>query len=100
MVAEHIFLRLNSELDKTTVAILKKNKYSTLLLIFLFVFQNGLTALHYAAAMSRKDGLQLYKMLLQAGADPKIRDTVSNFISFLFSLKRKLKQLCPKLYKI
>ncbi|KFM80386.1 hypothetical protein X975_25235, partial [Stegodyphus mimosarum] len=24
--------------------------------------------------MSRKDGLQLYKMLLQAGADPKIRD--------------------------
>lgn len=36
--------------------------------------KNGLTALHYAAAMSRKDGLQIYKMLLQAGADPKIRD--------------------------
>ncbi|KAG8192459.1 hypothetical protein JTE90_017989 [Oedothorax gibbosus] len=36
--------------------------------------KNGLTALHYSAAMSRKDGQQLYKMLLQAGADPKIRD--------------------------
>ncbi|GFW23202.1 uncharacterized protein TNCV_3803021 [Trichonephila clavipes] len=38
--------------------------------------KNGLTALHYAAAMSRKDGQQMYKMLLQAGADPKVRDSV------------------------
>ncbi|GFQ86589.1 uncharacterized protein TNCT_494191 [Trichonephila clavata] len=37
--------------------------------------KNGLTALHYAAAMSRKDGQQMYKMLLQAGADPKVRDS-------------------------
>ncbi|CAL1264912.1 unnamed protein product, partial [Larinioides sclopetarius] len=37
--------------------------------------KSGLTALHYAAAMSRKDGQQMYKMLLQAGADPKVRDS-------------------------
>ncbi|XP_054709445.1 myb-like protein X [Uloborus diversus] len=42
--------------------------------------KNGLTALHYAAAMSRKDGQQIYKMLAQAGADSKIRDNVSQEI--------------------
>ncbi|XP_076360793.1 uncharacterized protein LOC143252483 isoform X2 [Tachypleus tridentatus] len=36
--------------------------------------KDGRTALHYAAAVPRKDGKTMFKMLLQAGADIRIRD--------------------------
>ncbi|XP_022254486.1 uncharacterized protein LOC106469361 [Limulus polyphemus] len=36
--------------------------------------KDGRTALHYAAAVPRKDGKTMFKMLLQAGADTRIRD--------------------------
>ncbi|XP_076319726.1 uncharacterized protein LOC143230311 isoform X2 [Tachypleus tridentatus] len=36
--------------------------------------KDGRTALHYAAAVPRKDGKTMFKMLLQAGANTRIRD--------------------------
>ncbi|XP_023231075.1 GATA zinc finger domain-containing protein 14-like [Centruroides sculpturatus] len=36
--------------------------------------KDGRTALHYATAASRKESINIYKILIQAGADPKIRD--------------------------
>lgn len=38
--------------------------------------KEGRTALHYAAATTNKNGNKIYKMLLKAGADTKVRDAV------------------------
>lgn len=39
---------------------------------------DGRTALHYAAATNHKHGQKIYKLLLRAGADTKVKDLVSN----------------------
>ncbi|RWS24236.1 Tankyrase-1-like protein, partial [Leptotrombidium deliense] len=37
--------------------------------------REGRTALHYAAATTNRNGAKIYKILLRAGADPRVRDT-------------------------
>ncbi|RWS09895.1 Tankyrase-1-like protein [Dinothrombium tinctorium] len=36
--------------------------------------REGRTALHYAAATTNRNGAKIYKILLRAGADPRVRD--------------------------
>lgn len=40
--------------------------------------RDGRTALHYAAATTNRNGARMYKMLVRAGADSRIRDIVSS----------------------
>jgi len=39
--------------------------------------KEGRTALHYSAATTNRNGNKIYKMLMRAGADPRIRDSVN-----------------------
>ena len=39
--------------------------------------REGRTALHYSTATTNRNGTKIYKMLIRAGADPRVRDLVS-----------------------
>lgn len=39
--------------------------------------REGRTALHYSTATTNRNGSKIYKILLKAGADPRVRDFVS-----------------------
>ena len=38
--------------------------------------REGRTALHYSTATTNRNGSKIYKMLIRAGADPRVRDLV------------------------
>jgi ankyrin repeat protein len=46
--------------------------------------KEGRTALHYAAATTNRNGSKIYRMLIRAGADPRLRDSVNLFFIFFF----------------
>ncbi len=53
--------------------------------------KEGRTALHYAAATTNRNGNKIYRMLMRAGADPRLRDSVNlSFIIFLFLIKNNV----------
>ena len=54
--------------------------------------KEGRTALHYAAATTNRNGNKIYRLLVRAGADPRIRDSVSNTkIKYKFYAKNNIK---------
>lgn len=49
--------------------------------------REGRTALHYSTATTNRNGSKIYKMLIRAGADPRVRDLVGFWIILFLAVK-------------